>query len=117
MSAYLIIYCAGNIEYRGDKVPNQSKIGIVYTTIFFSWYPHQGTTLGRYKDTRFWRHWMPRYINHSMQLHVIHHLHPSIGHYSEPKAVEALKPFLIARGVPGAEQIPDRVSYNPLVKF
>ena len=94
-----------------------SKIGIVYTTIFFSWYPHQGTTLGRYKDTRFWAHWMPRYINHSMQLHVIHHLHPSIGHYSEPKAVEALKPFLIARGVPGAEEIPDRVSYNPLIKF
>ena len=60
---------------------------------------------------------MPRYLNHSMQLHFIHHLHPSIGHYDEPKAIEALKPFLQARGVPGADEIPDRVSYNPLIKI
>ena len=72
---------------------------------------------GRYKDTKFWRHWMPRYLNHSMQLHFIHHLHPSIGHYDEPKAIEALKPFLIARKVPGAEEIPERVTYNPLIKL
>ena len=43
--------------------------------------------------------------NHSMQLHFIHHLHPSIGHYDEPKAVEALKQFLITKGVPGAEDM------------
>ena len=94
-----------------------AKLGTVYTTTFFSWYPHLKTEQGRYKDTRFWQHWMPRYINHSMQLHFIHHLHPSIGHFDEPKAIEALKPFLIARGVPGAEQIPERVTYNPLIKI
>ena len=94
-----------------------AKIGSVYTTVFFSWYPHIGTEPGRYKNTRFWQHWIPRYLNHSMQLHFIHHLHPNIGHYDEPKAIEELKPFLIARGVPGAEEIPDRVTYNPLVKI
>ena len=94
-----------------------AKLGTVYTTTFFSWYPHLKTEQGRYKDTRFWQHWMPRYINHSMQLHFIHHLHPSIGHFDEPKAIEALKPFLIARGVPGAEEIPERVTYDPLIKI
>ena len=94
-----------------------AKLGILYTTTFFSWYPHLNAEQGRYKDTRFWQHWMPRYINHSMQLHFIHHLHPSIGHYDEPKAIEALKPFLVARGVPGAEDIPERVTYNPLIKL
>ena len=94
-----------------------AKIGSVYTTVFFSYYPHLGTLTGRYKDARFWTHWMPRFINHSMQLHFIHHLHPSIGHYDEPKAIEALKPFLIAREVPGADQIPDRVTLNPLIKI
>jgi beta-carotene hydroxylase len=54
-----------------------AKLGTVYTTTFFSWYPHLKTEQGRYKDTRFWQHWMPRYINHSMQLHFIHHLHRS----------------------------------------
>jgi len=93
-----------------------AKLGTVYTTTFFSWYPHLKTGQGRYKDTRFWQHWMPRYINHSMQLHFIHHLHPSIGHFDEPKAIEALRPFLIARGVPGAEELPERISYNPLIK-
>jgi beta-carotene hydroxylase len=94
-----------------------AKIGSVYTTVFFSYYPHLGTSAGRYQNTRFWSHWMPRYLNHSMQLHFIHHLHPSIGHYDEPKAIEALKPFLIARNVPGADQIPDRVTFNPLIKI
>lgn len=93
-----------------------AKLGTVYTTTFFSWYPHLKTEQGRYKDTRFWQHWMPRYINHSMQLHFIHHLHPSIGHFDEPKAIEALRPFLIARGVPGAEEIPQNIQYNPLIK-
>ena len=94
-----------------------AKIGVLYTTLFFSYYPHIGTEVGRYKNTRFWQHWMPRYINHSMQLHFVHHLHPNIGHYDEPKAIEELKPFLIARGVPGAEDIPDRITYNPLIKI
>ena len=94
-----------------------AKIGSVYTTVFFSYFPHLETSTGRYQNTRFWTHWMPRYLNHSMQLHFIHHLHPSIGHYDEPKAIEALKPFLIARKVPGANKIPDRVTLNPLIKI
>ena len=94
-----------------------SKIGVVYLSTFFSWYPHYQMDTGRYKDTKFWSHWMPRYLNHSMQLHFIHHLHPGIGHYDEPKAIEALKPFLIARKVPGAENIPDRIEHNPLIKL
>ena len=94
-----------------------AKIGSVYTTVFFSYYPHLGTSTGRYKDTRFWSHWMPRFLNHSMQLHFIHHLHPSIGHYDEPRAIEALKPFLIAREIPGSDNIPDKISYNPLIKY
>jgi beta-carotene hydroxylase len=94
-----------------------SKIGVIYLSTFFSWYPHYQTDIGRYKDTRFWSHWMPRFFNHSMQLHFIHHLHPGIGHYDEPKAIEALKPFLIARKVPGAEDIPERVKFNPLIKL
>tara|TARA_B100000700_G_scaffold218324_1_gene240184 strand:+ start:93 stop:986 length:894 start_codon:yes stop_codon:yes gene_type:complete len=94
-----------------------AKIGTVYTTVFFSYYPHLGTSTGRYKDTRFWSHWIPRFLNHSMQLHFIHHLHPSIGHYDEPKAIEALKPFLIERKVPGADQIPDHITFNPLIRI
>ena len=94
-----------------------AKIGSVYTTVFFSYYPHLGTSIGRYKDTRFWAHWMPRYLNHSMQLHFIHHLHPSIGHYDEPKAIEALKPFLVSRDVPVANEIPDKVTANLLIKL
>ena len=93
-----------------------AKIGTVYTTVFFSYFPHLGTSTGRYQDTRFWTHWMPRYLNHSMQLHFVHHLHPGIGHYDEPKAIEALKPFLVARQVPGADQIPYRITYNPLIR-
>ena len=94
-----------------------AKIGSVYTTVFFSYFPHLGTSTGRYQNTRFWTHWMPRFLNHSMQLHFIHHLHPGIGHYDEPKAIEALKPFLLARGVPGSENIPNKISYNPLIRF
>jgi beta-carotene hydroxylase len=94
-----------------------SKFGIIYLSTFFSWYPHYQADIGRYKDTRFWSHWMPRHLNHSMQLHFVHHLHPSIGHFDEPKAIETLKPFLVARGVPGAEQIPDRVTLNPLINI
>ena len=60
--------------------------------------------------------YIPRYLTHSMQLHFVHHLHPNIGHWSEAKAIIALKPFLIARGVPGAEEIPDKIKYRPLLK-
>ena len=41
-------------------------------------------------------------------------------HYYQQRVIknkEALKPFLIEKGVPGAEEIPDRVSYNPLIKL
>ena len=94
-----------------------AKLGSIYTTIFFSYYPHIGTGHGRYKNTRFWQHWIPRYLNHSMQLHFIHHLHPNIGHYDEPKAIEELRPFLIAKGVPGAENLPKKLTFNPLIKL
>ena len=72
--------------------------------------------LGRYKDSMFWVNYLPRYLTHSMQLHFVHHLHPNIGHWSEPEAIIALKPFLLARGVPGAEQIPDKINYRSLIK-
>ena len=68
-----------------------SKFGVIYLSVFFSWYPHYQAETGRYKDTRFWSHWMPRYLNHSMQLHFIHHLHPGIGHYDEPKAIAHIR--------------------------
>ena len=92
------------------------KIGTFYTALYFSWYPHQGLGIGRYKDTKFWVNFLPRYFTHSMQLHFVHHLHPNIGHWSEPEAIIALKPFLLARGVPGAEQIPDKINYRSLIK-
>ncbi|MGI9295863.1 MAG: fatty acid desaturase [Pseudomonadales bacterium] len=62
---------------------------------------------GRYRDTRFWRSRIPRFLLHSMQTHVIHHLYPGIPHWDEPAAMEKLKPYLLANGVPGAEKIPD----------
>ena len=93
------------------------KIGTYYTALNFSWYPHQGLGMGRYKDSKFYMFkYIPRYFTHSMQLHFVHHLHPNIGHWSEAEAIIALKPFLIARGVPGAEEIPDKINYRPLLK-
>ena len=93
------------------------KIGTFYTALNFSWYPHQGLGVGRYKDSKFYMFkYIPRYLTHSMQLHFVHHLHPNIGHWSEAEAIIALKPFLIARGVPGAEEIPDKINYRPLLK-
>ena len=91
------------------------KIGTFYTALYFSWYPHKGLAIGRYKDSKFWVNFLPRYLTHSMQLHFVHHLHPNIGHWSEPEAIIALKPFLLARGVPGAEHIPDKINYRPLI--
>jgi len=93
-----------------------SKIGLSYLYVFFAWQPHRpGTQMGRYADTRFWRNPIPRFLCQSMQTHVIHHMYPTIPHWDEPKAMEALRPFMIARGVPGADEIPDRVRFNPLI--
>ncbi len=78
--------------------------------------PHvDGTEAGRYHDTRFWRFPVPRFFLQSMPTHVVHHLYPTIPHWDEPKALEALRPFMIERGVPGADEIPDRVRFNPLL--
>lgn len=92
------------------------KLALSYLAAFFSWLPHYPMeSTGRYQDTRFWRIRLPRYLDQSMQTHVIHHLYPGIPHFDEPKAMEALKPFMIERGVPGAEDIPDKVRFNPLM--
>jgi len=93
-----------------------SKIGLSYIYVYFAWEPHRpGTQTGRYADTRFWTIPAPRFLCHSMQTHVIHHMYPTIPHWDEPKAMEALRPFMIERGVPGATEIPDRVRFNPLL--
>ena len=47
-----------------------------------------------------------------MQIHVMHHMYPNICHFDEPKAIEALKPFMIARGIPGAEDFQIRFLIN-----
>jgi beta-carotene hydroxylase len=93
-----------------------AKIALSYLAVYFSWLPHHPMQeTGRYKDTRFWQIRLPRYLDQSMQTHVIHHLYPGIPHFDEPKAMEALKPFLIERGVRGAEDIPEKVRFNPLM--
>lgn len=69
---------------------------------------------GRYKDTRFWTNKIPRFLNHSMQIHSMHHMYPRICHYDEAKAIQALKPYMIERGIPGAEHIPDKLRWNPV---
>ncbi len=92
------------------------KLATSYLGIIFSHEPHKNLPVGRYKDSRFWSNAMPRYFNHSMQIHVMHHMYPSICHYDEPKAIEALKPFMIARGIPGAEEVPDKIKLNPLIR-
>ena len=85
-----------------------------YLGIVFSYFPHSGLDKGRYKDTRFWTNKMPRFLNHSMQIHTMHHMYPRICHYDEAKAIEALKPFMIERGMPGAEYIPEKLRWNPV---
>ena len=90
------------------------RIATCYLGIVFSYQPHAGLESGRYKDTRFWTNKMPRFFNHSMQIHTMHHMYPRICHYDEPKAIEALKPYMIERGMPGAEYIPDKITWNPL---
>ena len=92
------------------------KFALSYLAIFFSWLPHHPTAeTGRYRDTRFWRIRLPRWLDHSMQTHVIHHLYPGIPHFDEPRAMEALRPFMIARAVPGSEDIPEKVRFNSLM--
>ena len=93
-----------------------SKIGLSYIYVYFAWEPHRpGTQTGRFADTRFLTIPIPRFLCHSMQTHVIHHMYPTIPHWDEPKAMEALRPFMVERGVPGAKQIPTRVRFNPLL--
>jgi beta-carotene hydroxylase len=89
------------------------KLAVSYLGIVFSFEPHNNLPVGRYKDTRFWTNGLPRFINHSMQIHMMHHMYPRICHFDEPKAIEALKPFMVARGIPGAEKIPERLRFNP----
>ena len=90
------------------------KLVTSYLGIIFSYEPHKILPQGRYKDTRFWVNGIPRFFNHSMQIHVMHHMYPNICHFDEPKAIEALKPFMIARDIPGAEDLPDKISYKLL---
>ena len=90
------------------------KLVTSYLGVIFSHEPHKVLPQGRYKDTRFWVNGIPRFFNHSMQIHVMHHMYPNICHFDEPKAIEALKPFMIARGIPGAEDLPDKISYKLL---
>ena len=90
------------------------RVATSYLGIVFSYFPHSGLEKGRYKDTRFWTNRVPRFLNHSMQIHTMHHMYPRICHYDEAKAKEALKPFMIERGMPGAEHIPEKLRWNPV---
>ena len=66
----------------------------------------------RHRPKRRWLRWLlfPHHVNY----HIEHHLYPTIPHWDEPKAMEALRPFMIERGVMNAERIPRRVRFNPL---
>ena len=90
------------------------RVATSYLGVVFSYLPHSGLGSGRYKDTRFWTNKIPRFLNHSMQIHSMHHMYPRISHYDEAKAIQALKPYMIARGIPGAEHIPDKLRWNPV---
>ena len=90
------------------------RVATSYLGIVFSYFPHSGLEKGRYKYTRFWTNRVPRFLNHSMQIHTMHHMYPRICHYDEAKAIEALKPFMIERGMPGAEHIPEKLRWNPV---
>ena len=90
------------------------RVATSYLGVVFSYLPHSGLGSERYKDTRFWTNKIPRFLNHSMQIHSMHHMYPRICHYDEAKAIQALKPYMIARGIPGAEHIPDKLRWNPV---
>jgi len=91
------------------------KLATSYLGVIFSMEPHNKLPKGRYIDTRFWSNGIPRFLNHSMQIHAMHHMYPNICHFDEPKAIEALLPFMIERGIPGAEKMPERVKLNSLI--
>ena len=93
------------------------KFSVSYLGVIFSHMPHRNLPTGRHADTRFWANGMSRFFNHSMQIHAMHHMYPKICHHDEPKAIEALRPFMIARGIPGAEKIPERITNNPLTSL
>ena len=85
------------------------KIGLSYTTVFFSWMPHRPADhQERYQLARFWRiPGVPRYAVQSMTHHAIHHLYPRIPHWSQPEALKALRPFIEAHDMRGAEILED----------
>ena len=91
------------------------KLATSYLGIIFSMEPHNNLPKGRYKDTRFWSNGIPRFLNHSMQIHAMHHMYPSINHFDEPKAIEALLPFMINRKMPNSKKLPDIIRLKPLI--
>jgi len=84
------------------------KFTVSYLGVIFSHMPHRDLPVGRHADTRFWANGIIRFFNHSMQIHAMHHMYPKICHHDEPKAIEALRPFMIERGIPGADKIPEK---------
>ena len=74
-------------------------------------YPLEG-----HADTRFWANGIIRFFNHSMQIHAMHHMYPKICHHDEPKAIEALRPFMIERDT-RADKIPEKITNNPLTSL
>ena len=93
------------------------KFTVSYLGVIFSHMPHRDLPVGRHADTRFWANGIIRFFNHSMQIHAMHHMYPKICHHDEPKAIEALRPFMIERGIPGADKIPERIINNPLTNL
>jgi beta-carotene hydroxylase len=83
------------------------KIGLSYLVVFFSHTPHKpGNDTSRYGLARFWRTFgLPRYAVQSMTHHAVHHLYPRIPHWSQPKALAELKPFIEARHMRGADTL------------
>ena len=93
------------------------KLATSYLGIIFSMEPHNKLPKGRYKDTRFWSNGFPRFLNHSMQIHAMHHMYPKINHFDEPKAIEALKPFMIKRKIPNSNILPKKIRLNSLINL
>ena len=93
------------------------KFTVSYLGVIFSHMPHRDLPVGRHADTRFWANGIIRFFNHSMQIHAMHHMYPKICHHDEPKAIEALRPFMIERGIPGADKIPEKITNNPLTSL
>ena len=90
------------------------KLASSYLGVIFSMEPHNNLPKGRYKDTRFWSNGIPRFLNHSMQIHAMHHMYPNINHFDEPKAIEALKPFMKERKMPGSSNLPNSIRFKHL---